>query len=112
MAGVLLYRLNQPMTLLMVSNSCDRITCASADVLRKRIMVDYEERIRSLRDDGYMTRHDTRLASKWIARLHHMSNGNDILITADFRANAIMQQTNHILVHYCTYVVDDSMCQP
>lgn len=93
------------------SNKKMIIVCASQQIAQQRIEADYNERYASLLKDGYVLRHYTRLPTSWIARLHHMANGNDILLSADFRANVIWQRTNRILVHYCTYPVDDTMCQ-
>ena len=36
-----------------------------------------------------------------MCRLHHMSNGNDIILTA--RANKLQQKTNHVVVHTQLY---------
>lgn len=94
------------------SDKYQNITCASDAVMRQRIADDYAERVRSLRNDGYALRHDSRLPTVWLARLHHMSNGNDIIVCADYRVFILKQMTNKVLVHSCQYRVDDKMCQP
>lgn len=63
----------------------------------ERMIFDYEERRNALLADGYRLRHETVLEDGVICRLHHMSNGNDIILTA--RANKLQQKTNNIVVH-------------
>ena len=59
----------------------------------------FEERISSLTDDQYCLRVLSRLSNIWFARLHHMSNGNDIVIKAYPKENRIVQYTNKIKTH-------------
>lgn len=64
-----------------------------------RLFKIFEERVRSLTDDQYCLRVLTRLSNIWLARLHHMSNGNDIVIKAYPKENRIVQYTNKIKTH-------------
>ena len=59
----------------------------------------FEERIRSLLDDHYCLRVKTRLSNIWIARLHHMANGNDIVIKAYPKQMILEQFTNKVCTH-------------
>lgn len=59
----------------------------------------FEERVRSLTGDQYCLRVLSRLSSIWFARLHHMSNGNDIVIKAYPKENRIVQYTNKVKTH-------------
>lgn len=70
------------------------------------MIADYEERRNALLADGYRVRHETVLDDGVICRLHHMSNGNDIVLTA--RQNVLTQKTNQIVVHSQTY---DQACE-
>lgn len=65
----------------------------------QRLSNVFEERVRSLTDDQYCLRVRTRLSNIWLARLHHMSNGNDIVIKAYPKENRIIQYTNKIKTH-------------
>lgn len=65
----------------------------------QRLSKVFEERVRSLTDDQYCLRVLTRLSNIWFARLHHMSNGNDIVIKAYPHENRIVQYTNKIKTH-------------
>lgn len=67
----------------------------------KKMIADYEERRNSLLMDGYRVRHETVLADGVICRLHHMSNGNDIVIRAI--GHSLVQKTNNIVTHSQTY---------
>lgn len=64
-----------------------------------RLSNAFNERIRSLRSDNYCVRVETRLPHIWIARLHHMANGNDIVIKAYPHMLKMEQLTNHVLTH-------------
>ena len=66
-----------------------------------RMIADYEERRNALLADGYRLRHETVFDDGAVCRLHHMSNGNDIVISA--RGHQLTQKTNHVLVHEQTY---------
>ena len=59
----------------------------------------YEERVQSLLDDHYCKRVDTRLPHLWLTRLHHMSNGNDIVIKGYPADGIITQYTNKVFNH-------------
>ena len=65
------------------------------------MLLDYEERIRSLLSDGYRVRHETVLVDGVVCRLHHMSNGKDIVIRA--QGHLLVQKTNHIVTHTQSY---------
>lgn len=67
----------------------------------KKMIADYEERRNSLLLDGYRVRHETVLADGVICRLHHMSNGNDIVIRAI--GHSLVQKTNNIVTHSQDY---------
>ena len=59
----------------------------------------FEERIKSLLEDHYCKRVDTRLPYVWLVRLKHMSNGNEILLRGFPFSKDIYQYTNHVLTH-------------
>lgn len=67
----------------------------------KKMIADYEERRNSLLLDGYRVRHETVLADGVICRLHHISNGNDIVIRAF--GHTLIQKTNNIVTHSKSY---------
>ena len=67
----------------------------------KKMIADYEERRNSLLMDGYRVRHETVMADGVICRLHHMSNGNDIVIRA--LGHTLVQKTNNIVTHSQDY---------
>lgn len=66
-------------------------------IVSKRMIFDYEERRNALLRDGYRVRHETVLLNGVICRLHHMANGNDIVLSAV--NNRLQQKTNNIVVH-------------
>lgn len=74
-----------------------------------RMIADYEERRNSLLMDGYRMRHETILPNGVVCRLHHMSNGNDIVIRAT--GNTLIQQTNHVVTHSQSYETTPEMHQ-
>ena len=65
---------------------------------------DYEERRNALLLDGYRLRHETCLGDGVMCRLHHMSNGNDIVIVA--RGHHLEQRTNKVTTHTQDYSDD------
>lgn len=74
------------------------------DLQRKaKLLAVYEERIQSLLDDGYKIRHRTNFRTFEVCRLHHMSNGNDIVISADLVDYEIIQKTNQLVTHKETF---------
>lgn len=85
-----------------------RRTMTKAKV-NERMIFDYEERRNALIADGYRLRHETILPDGVICRLHHMANGNDIILSA--KANQLQQKTNNIVVHTHNYDKADSMHQ-
>lgn len=66
-----------------------------------KMIADYEERRNALLADGYRVRHETAFEDGAMCRLHHMSNGNDIVITA--RGFHLTQKTNRVIVHEQDY---------
>ncbi len=67
------------------------------------MIADYEERLRSLRSDGYQLRFDTGSENFRFASLKHMANGNSITLTLDFFARTLRQHTNQVLTHQQVY---------
>ena len=59
----------------------------------------FDERVNSLMADHYCKRVDTRLPHLWIVRLHHMSNGNDVVLRGYPLDHMIVQTTNLIVTH-------------
>ena len=76
--------------------------------INARMIADYEERRNSLLLDGYRLRHESVLMKGVICRLHHMSNGNDIVIKAI--GNKLTQLTNHVVTHEQNYEATPPMC--
>lgn len=74
------------------------------------MIADYEERRNSLLLDGYRLRHESVLMNGVICRLHHMSNGNDIVIKAI--GHVLTQLTNHVVTHQKDYAETPTMCEP
>lgn len=60
-----------------------------------RMFQDYHERVNALMVDGYKKRHETITNTFACCRLHHMSNGNDIVITMS--GSRLVQKTNHVV---------------
>lgn len=77
--------------------------------VNERMIFDYEERRNALLADGYRLRHETIMPDGVLCRLHHMANGNDIILSA--RANQLQQKTNNIVVHSQDYDKADPMHQ-
>lgn len=77
--------------------------------VNERMIFDYEQRRNSLLADGYRLRHETVLSDGVICRLHHMANGNDVILSA--KANQLQQKTNNIVVHTQHYDEADSVRQ-
>lgn len=78
-------------------------------IVSSKMIADYEERRRALLADGYRVRHETVLNDGVICRLHHMSNGNDIVLSA--KQNELVQKTNRIIVHRQFYDKTCEMCE-
>lgn len=76
--------------------------------INARMIADYEERRNSLLQDGYRLRHESVLMNGVICRLHHMSNGNDIVIKAI--GNKLTQLSNHVVTHEQNYEATPTMC--
>lgn len=77
--------------------------------VNERMIFDYEERRNALLADGYRLRHETILSDGVICRLHHMANGNDIILSA--KANLLQQKTNNVVVHTQVYDKADTVHQ-
>lgn len=73
-------------------------------MVSSRMIADYEERRNALLLDGYRLRHETNLGDGVMCRLHHMSNGNDIVIVA--RGHHLEQRTNKVTTHTQDYSDD------
>jgi hypothetical protein len=73
----------------------------SRAMVNSKMIFDYEQRRNSLLVDGYRLRHETILRNGVICRLHHMSNGNDIIISAT--GKTLVQKTNNIVTHTQDY---------
>ena len=67
------------------------------------MIADYEERLRSLRSDGYCLRFDSRLSNFYCASLKHMANVNRITLSLNFNSRTLRQLTNRILTHQQVY---------
>ena len=59
----------------------------------------FDERISALVDDRYCVRVRSYTPTLFLARLHHMSNGNDIIIKAFPEVGRLQQYTKHIMTH-------------
>lgn len=68
-----------------------------------KLLAVYEERIKSLLDDGYKVRYRTSFRTFVVCRMHHMANGNDIVIFADLVVYEIIQKTNQLVTHRETF---------
>lgn len=66
-----------------------------------RMIADYEERRNSLLSDGYRVRHETMLTDGVLCRLHHMCNGNDVILRA--QGYLLTQKTNNVITHQQHY---------
>lgn len=75
-----------------------------------RMLQDYYERVQSLVVDGYCKRHEVAGPTFCCCRLHHMSNGNDIVITLSH--GVLTQKTNHVVTFMQDYEKDTPMHQP
>ena len=64
-----------------------------------RVSKVFDERVNSLMADHYCKRVDTRLPHLWLVRLHHMSNGNDVVLRGYPLDHMIIQTTNLIVTH-------------
>lgn len=67
------------------------------------MLADYEERLRSLRSDGFQLRFDTRRPDFCFASLKHMTNGNSITLAFDIHSRTLRQHTNRVLTHRQEY---------
>lgn len=67
------------------------------------MIADYEERLRSLRSDGYLLRFETRHHDFYFASLKHITNCNIITLSLDIHDRNLRQHTNHVLTHQQVY---------
>lgn len=67
---------------------------------RQRLIQVFDQRVSSLVEDGYRIRHMYSGDTLLLCRLHHMANGNDIIVKAFPLAMTIVQLTNHVQTHY------------
>lgn len=63
----------------------------------QRLSKEFDERVKSFLQDGYCKRVEVRTSTLLFARLHHMSNGNDIVISGDLERGGLIQKTNGIV---------------
>ena len=68
-----------------------------------KLLAVYEERIQSLLADGYKIRHRTNFRTFDVCRMHHVANGNDIVLFADLIEYEIIQKTNQVVTHRETF---------
>ena len=59
----------------------------------------FSERVKSLIEDRYMVRVRHTSPTLWFVRLHHMCNGNDIILKCYPLEKRVMQLTNHVKVY-------------
>ena len=64
---------------------------------------EFHERVSGLIKDRYALRFCNRTPTLWLARLHHMANGNDIVIKAYPQRNEVVQLTNKVEVYRHTF---------
>lgn len=78
------------------------------DTLRSAMVRDYVERLRSLLNDGYRCMFTTELCSSYTAKLVHRSNGNRVMLQADFIHYTLWQKTNGVLKHSHKYTQEEA----
>lgn len=64
---------------------------------------EFHERVSGLIKDRYALRFCNRTPTLWLARLHHMANGNDIIVKAYPQRNEVIQLTNKVEVFRKTF---------
>lgn len=67
------------------------------------VVHEYLVRLDSHLHDGYCLRHATRTDKACIARLKHMSNGNEIILHLDFNRQTLIQYTNKLITFIMVY---------
>ena len=70
---------------------------------KAKLLAVYAERIQSLLADGYKVRHRTNFRTFEVCRMHHMSNGNDIVLFADHVEYEIIQKPNQVVTQRETF---------
>ena len=66
----------------------------------ERLEKVFDQRVKSLVEDGYCVRFTHKTHDLMMCRLHHMSNGNDVIVKGYPTSQRIVQFTNHVLVHH------------
>lgn len=69
----------------------------------QKLSKEFDERVKSFLQDGYCKRVEVRTSTLLFARLHHMSNGNDVIISGDLERGSLIQKTNGIVKFIRTY---------
>lgn len=69
----------------------------------QKLSKEFEERVKSFLQDGYCKRVEVHTNTLLFARLHHMSNGNDIVISGDLERGSLIQKTNGIVKFIVAY---------
>lgn len=59
----------------------------------------YCERVLSLIQDGYRLRHTACVGAIYTTRLHHQTNGKDIILSANYNTHELTQKTNNRITH-------------
>lgn len=69
----------------------------------QRLSKEFEDRVQDLKNDGYCQRVKVCTSTLLFARLHHMSNGNDIVISGDLERMTLIQKTNGLVKFLAAY---------
>lgn len=69
----------------------------------QKLSKEFDERVKSLLQDGYCQRVKVCTSTLLFARLHHMSNGNDVIISGDLERLTLLQKTNGIIKYMTAY---------
>lgn len=69
----------------------------------QRLSKEFDERVKSFLQDGYCQRVKVCTSTLLFARLHHMSNGNDVIISGDLERLTLLQKTNGIIKYMTAY---------
>lgn len=75
--------------------------CIKAPAIR--LAIDYQARLDSLLQDGFLVRFESRATKRWFTKLVHVSNGNEITLNVDFVACSLTQKTNGKTTHANQY---------
>lgn len=69
----------------------------------QKLSKEFEERVKSFLQDGYCKRVEVHTSTLLFARLHHMSNGNDVIVSGDLERLTLLQKTNGIIKYMTAY---------